>query len=312
MNQTRALPQVLQVLDDGLRLYRRNLPGFLLVSTAVLVVIALLVLLCTTIVRTQLGTGVGWTLMLIFLLLLVLYPLTLYTFAALSRAADAALNDRPITLAAALRIGPARGCGMIIFNLLFGFIASVFAGIMSVVVSCPMFYFSLLGGALLSTVSNIVGASAGVFIGVISQISTLWSLISFGGWLASIVYALQAFALEQRPWGSAAGRSVDLLTARFGRSLLMFMGAGAIFGTLSLSFIGTLIATLLLIQDRLNLTIPPFASDAVTIALVVGTLVVLLPPLSIWMAMFHRQVALEQDGDELARRVAAWHATVAA
>ncbi|MBV9789888.1 MAG: hypothetical protein JOZ51_17000 [Chloroflexi bacterium] len=312
MNQTRALPQVLQVLDDGLRLYRRNLPGFLLVSTAVLVVIALLVLLCTTIVRTQLGTGVGWTLMLIFLLLLVLYPLTLYTFAALSRAADAALNDRPITLAAALRIGPARGCGMIIFNLLFGFIASVFAGIMSVVVSCPMFYFSLLGGALLSTVSNIVGASAGVFIGVISQISTLWSLISFGGWLASIVYALQAFALEQRPWGSAAGRSVDLLTARFGRSLLMFMGAGAIFGTLSLSFIGTLIATLLLIQDRLNLTIPPFASDAVTIALVVGTLVVLLPPLSIWMAMFHRQVALEQDGDELARRVAAWHCTVTA
>lgn len=312
MNQTRALPQVLQVLDDGLRLYRRNLSGFLLVSTAVLVVIAVLVLLCTTIVRTQLGTGIGWTLLLILLLLLVLYPLTLYTFAALSRAADAALSNRPITLAAALRIGPARGCGMILFNMLFSFIASVFAGIMSVVVSCPMFYLSLLGSMLLATVSDVVGASAGVFIGVVSQVSTLWSLISFGGWLASIVYALQAFALEQRTWGSAAGRSVDLLTARFGRSLLMFMGAGAIFGTLSLSFIGTLVATLLLIQDRLNLTIPPFASDAVTIALVVGTLVVLLPPLSIWMAMFHRQVALEHDGDELLRRVAAWHATVAA
>lgn len=312
MNRTRALPSVLKVLDDGLRLYRRNLSGFLLVSTALLVVIALLVLLCTTLVRTQLGTGVGWTLLLIFMLSLLIYPLTLYTFAALSRAADAALSNQPITLAGALRIGPGRGCGMILFNILFTMIASVFAGMMSVIVSCPMLYLSILSSALLATVSSVVGASAGVFIGVISQISTLWSLMSFGGWLASIVYALQAFVLEQRSWGGAAGRSVDLLTARFGRSLLMFMGAGAIFGTISLSFIGTLISLLLLVQDRLSLTIPPFASDALVIALVVASLVVLLPPLSIWMAMFHRQVALEHDGDEMIRRVAAWHAAIAA
>lgn len=312
MNQTRALPSVLQVLDDGLRLYRRNLSGFLLVSTAVLVVIALLALLCTTLIRTQLGTGIGWTLLLIFVLVLLIYPLTLYSFAALSRAADAALSNRPITLAGALRIGPARGCGMILFNLLFSLIASVFAGVVSVVVSCPIFYLSILSSLLLRTLSDLVGASAVLFIGVVGQLSTLWSLITFGGWLTSIVYALQAFVLEQRPWGAAVGRSVDLLSARFGRSLLMFMGAGAIFGTLSLSFIGTLIATLLIVQERLGLTIPPFASDALTIALVVGMLVVLLPPLSIWMAMFHRQIALEHDGDELTRRVAAWHTTVAA
>jgi hypothetical protein len=182
----------------------------------------------------------------------------------------------------------------------------------SVFVSCPMFYVSFLSAALLASVNNTVGAAAGAAALVISQVSTLWSLVSFGGWLASVVYALQAFVLEPRPWGAAAGRSVDLLTARFGRSLLMFIGAGAIFGTLSLSYIGSLITLLLFFQDRLNLAIPPFASDALIIALVIASLVVLLPPLSIWMTMFHRQVALEHDGEELARRVAAWRSTLSA
>jgi hypothetical protein len=36
--------------------------------------------------------------------------------------------------------------------------------------------------------------------------------------------------------------------------------------------------------------------------------VVLLPPLSIWMTMFHRQVAHEHDGEEMAHRVATWRA----
>jgi hypothetical protein len=312
MSRNRALPSVLQVLDDGLRLYRRNLSGFLLVATTLLVVIAMLALLCTTIIRTQLGSGFGWTMLLLLLLTLLIYPLTLYTFAALSRAAAAALDKQPVTLSSALRITPGRGCGMILFNLLFSIIASVCASMLSVFVSCPMFYLSFLSAALLASVNDTVAAAAGAAAIVISQFSTLWSLVSFGGWLASIVYALQAFVLEQRSWGAAAGRSIDLLSARFGRSLLMFLGAGAIFGTLSLSFIGSLITLLLIIEDRFNLTIPDFASDALIIALVIASLVLLLPPLSIWMTMFHRQVALEHDGEELARRVAAWHATVSA
>ncbi len=42
MRRSRALPWALALLDDGLRLYRRHLAGFLLVSTAVMVPLAVL------------------------------------------------------------------------------------------------------------------------------------------------------------------------------------------------------------------------------------------------------------------------------
>ncbi|HEX6293109.1 MAG TPA: hypothetical protein VFZ66_28265 [Herpetosiphonaceae bacterium] len=313
MNRTRALPTVLEVLDDGLRLYRRNLSGFMLVATAVLVLIALFALLCSALIRTQLGTSAAWTVLLLFLLTVIGYPLLLYAFAALSRAAAAALDGRPISLPVALRISPGRGCAMILFNLVFSVVASIFAGTISIMISCPLFYFSVLSAAMVSTIgSGAVSGAAIAFASVISQVSTLWSLMAFGGWLVSIVYALQAFVLEQRSWSAAAGRSVDLLTARFGRSMLMFLSAGAIFGTLSLAYLGSLIALILIVQERFGLTLPPLASDVLTIVLTVASLVVLLPPLSIWMTMFHRHLAREQDGEEMARRVAAWHAQVAA
>jgi hypothetical protein len=313
MSRTRALPTVLEVLDDGLRLYRRNLSGFLLIATALLVGVALLALVCTTLIRTQLGTGLGWTMLLLVLLALVGYPLVLYTFAALSRATAAALDGQPITLPVALRINPVRGCGMILFNLLFSIATSICAGVIGVMVACPMLYFSIVSSFFLGVISSSAGASAGIAVlGVVSQISTLWSLMSFGAWLASIVYALQAFVLEQRPWGAAAGRSIDLVTARFGRSLLMFLGAGAIFGTLSLSYTGSLIMLIALLQDRFGLDLPPLVSDVLVIVLIVASFVVLLPPLSIWMTMFHRQIAREQDGEEMAHRVAAWHAQLSA
>ena len=47
----------------------------------------------------------------------------------------------------------------------------------------------------------------------------------------SVVYALQAWVLERRSWGASAGRSFEVITARFGHTLLLFLGAGLLFGT---------------------------------------------------------------------------------
>jgi hypothetical protein len=308
MNRTRALPTVLEILDDGLRLYRRNLSGFIMVATAALVILALSALAWSAFVRTQLGITTEWVLLQIFGLLVMGYPLILYTFAALSRATATALDGNPITLPSALRLNPGRGCGMIFFNMLFGFIATICAGVIAIAISCPMLYLSVLGGTLVTALYDAASSSAGLaLVAVISQLSVLWWLISFGGWLVSVVYALQTFVLERHGWGVSAGRSVDLLTARFGRSLLMFISAGTIFGTLSLSYLGSLFVLLGIVQERLGFELSPLVGDVLLIIITVASLVVLLPPLSIWMAMFHRTMAHEQDGEELTRRVVAWH-----
>lgn len=308
MTRLRALPTVLEVLDDGLRLYRRHLASFTLIATAVLVVLALFSLSFMAFVRTEIGTTPGWTFLAVCVLLLVSYPLVLYVFAALSRAAAAALDGQTISPRSALRFNPLRAGGIVAFNMLFSLITAITGSMLVLLFSCPLSYLSLLLGALFGVLLD--GSSAGVgmigFLGVIGQVSSLWTISVVGGWLASSVFALQAFVLEQRPWTQSANRTFDMLTTRFGQSLLMFLGAGAIFGTLTLSYLGSLLVVWSLIQDQLNLS--PLAGDVVTIVLTVSAMVILLPPLSIWMAIFYRRQARERDGEEIVRRVVAWRA----
>ncbi len=305
MRGTHALPLVLEVLDDGLRLYRRHLASFTSVATAVLIVVALLATSFMAFVRAELGEG--WSMLAFAIVLLSGYPLVLYTFAALSRATASALDGQPITVPGSLRLNPMRGCGMVLFNVLFATITSICSSIFSIVIICPMMYISLLSSGLFASFGDDNTTIAGVAFGLIfSQIGTLWSIIMAGAWVASVVYALQAFVLEQRSWTGTAGRAFDLVFTHFGRSLLMFSGAGAIFGTLIVSYLGSLLVLIGTLESRFGLTLPPLAGDIVTIVLTVGSLVVLLPPLAIWMAIYHRRMARERDGHEIVQRVATW------
>lgn len=311
MNRFRSLPVVLELLDDGLRLYRRNLAGFTLVSTAVLVGLALLGMSFMAVVRAELGGG-GWTAIAVFLLLMIGYPLTLYGFAALSRAAGAALDGQPVSLPSALRLSPARGCGMLVFNAFFAMFATIGAGIVSTVVACPLFYLPLLGIGLASSATSVSGAVGIILFAALGQAGTFWSIAVSGAWLASMVFSVQPFALEQQSWSAAVSRALDVLFARFGRTLLMFLGAGAIFGTLILSYFGSIVVLLSVLQSALNLDdLPPLVGDITVIVVLIASLVVLLPPLAIWMAMFFRHTARERDGSDMSERVAAWQALAA-
>jgi hypothetical protein len=73
-----------------------------------------------------------------------------------------------------------------------------------------------------------------------------------------------------------------------------------------LSYLGSLLVLFGTLEARFGFAIPPFAGDIITIVLIVGSLVVLLPPLAIWMTMYHRRMAGERDGHEIVQRVATW------
>jgi hypothetical protein len=213
------------------------------------------------------------------------------------------LDGQPLPLTTALRIGPRRGCGMVVFNIMFCIGAGVCMAIFSSVISCPITY----GSLLLTVFAASLGDTGGLLsIGLTLPFSLLWSMTMFSGWLASSVYALQAFVLEQRTWTESAARVLDSVTTRFGRSLLMFIGAGAIFGTLTVSYLGSLLALLGFVQSNLDLTISPLATQVIILVVTVASLVVLLPPLAIWMTMFYRRSVLERDGAEITSRISAW------
>ena len=305
MRRARALPWVLRLLDDGLRLYRRNLASFLLIGAVILVPMAGLGILLAALVRTELGQG--WAIVGSLALALIQYPLLMYACLALSRAAGDALAGRPIKLGAVLRLRPIRAAGMGCYGILLAIVSGIFSSVLVISVACPLIYAMLFGAGFLGSLggSSILGAAGSLF-GVVVGLIVLSTLLLTSATFATLAYAVQAFALEDRPVGSAISRSIDLLLFRFGRNLLMFVGAGAIIGTLLIAYAGTILAGGAGILRRLDVEPSPIVAQALSSAATTATWVLLLPPLPIWMAMLHRALAEERDGTELLAAVEQW------
>ena len=305
MRRARALPWVLRLLDDGLRLYRRNLASFLLIGAVILVPMAGLGILVAALVRTELGQG--WAIVGSLALALIQYPILMYACLALSRAAGDALAGRPIKLGAVLRLRPIRAVGMGCYGILLAIVSGLFSSVLVISVACPLIYAMLFGAGFLGSLggSSILGAAGSLF-GVVVGLIVLSTLLLTSATFATLAYAVQAFALEDRPVGSAISRSIDLLLFRFGRNLLMFVGAGAIIGTLLIAYAGTILAGGAGILRLLDIEPSPIVAQALSSVVTTATWVLLLPPLPIWMAMLHRALAEERDGTELLAAVEQW------
>ncbi len=306
MKRSAALPWALALLDDGLRLYRRHLLSFVTIAALVMVPLAAVGLLWTTWVQTQLGGA--WIALGAFLLAIIQYPVLLVAYAGVARAAAMALDRRPIRVRDALRIGPIRVIAMGCYTVLFFLITSICLLGLFLAVVCPLLWGASFGGTMIGALggSGTIGA-AGSFVVVIFGIAFLAVLLLSGAAFASQAYAVQAFALEQRPIGASMSRSVDLLTFRFGRNLLVFMGAGAIVSTLLVAYLGTLFGGGMGLLRFLDVELSPVTTTVLQSVATTATQVLLMPPLSIWMAMLHRALAQERDGQDLVVDVEEWH-----
>jgi hypothetical protein len=214
----------------------------------------------------------------------------------------------PVRLGQVLRIGPVRAVGMGCHGLLLSAITGTFSGIVVISVACPLLYASVFGASILGAVGGSAGPSGAIIsmLTLVVSISFLAVLLLTSSTFASLAYAVQAFALEDRAVGSSITRSIDLLLFRFGRSILVFVGAGAIIGTLLIAYLGTLFAGGYALLDWLDIELSPIARQALSGVASALTWVVLLPPLAIWMAMLHRSLAHERDAPELVAAVETW------
>ncbi len=303
-----TLEPVLDLLDEGLRLYRRAFPRMLmLASLAALPAGALLAAL--VIASDWLATPPGVALLLLATLLGL--PLGLYVMGAVSRAAVMAANGETVTLRGALALGPLRVLGMGCYGTAFVLVAVSVVSVISSICFCAAYVFGLVSIAVFSSAS-VVGGTAGaavsaagivaIIVGVMLIYAAL--LVLNGAAYGSAIFAVQPFVHERLTAGQAIRQSVDLTFYRFGENILTFLCASLVFGaivlaaTLAIGVLAPLPVLFLLGTESL-------AARAITAAVWVGAVNVALPLLPIWMALLYRRRLAAWQGAELRARLAA-------
>ncbi len=303
-----VLEPVLDLLDEGLRLYRRTFPRMLmLASLAALPAGALLT--ASVIASDWLATPSGTVLLL--LATLPGLPLGLYVMGAVSRAAAMAANGEAVTLRGALALGPLRMLGMGCYGTVFVVVAVSVVSVISSVCICVAYVFGFAGFVVFSSAS-VVGGPAGTAVSVAGIVAVILGVVLIyavllvvnGAAYSSAIFAVQPFVHEHLTAGQAIRRSLDLTFYRFGQNLLTFVCASLVFGAIAVA--ATLaIGVLVSLPVLFLLGAESLAGRAITAAVWVGAVNVALPLLPIWMALLYRRRLAAWRGDDLTMRLAA-------
>lgn len=306
MRQT--MGPILELLDEGLRIYRRGFLFFALIAAIAAVPSAIffgLFLFYTDYFNTDTGG------LLTLAMVLIALPLGIYVVGALSRMALMLQRGEPPRLRHALAIGPLRLAGMGCFGGIFLTVANILTSIFSMICFCPLFFVVIFGfGAAAGTIGGTgdVGvAASGMLIGaavLFTLVIYALSLVLSGMTYAALIFTLQSWSEAGLRLGAAVQRSIDLLAYRFGYNLLVFFCASAVFGALSVAVtlgIGVLLPLpmyLLLGEESAITQASGAASWLVGLALAT-------PPLPIWMSLLYQRHLRAREGGELAERIVA-------
>lgn len=298
------LHTVLDLLDEGLALYRRDFAGFVLIAATWLIPLAI-----------ALGLFIGFAdrlgdLMIGVLLLagaILTLPLTVYLIGGLSRGASAAIDGRPVRLREALAIRPGRALSAGCFTLVYSLIVQIASSAVSFICICPLYIAGIAVSAILATAGNGAGGGAILLalVGMLFGGVYLLALIVGGAGYGSLFYALQPWVLERLSFAQAMERSVDLVVFRFRSNLVawalstLLVTAAGLSVSLAVGLLAPLPALLLLGAES------PVAQAIAGSAWLLG-LALVLPPLPIWMALLYRRNLAARNGADLEERIAAW------
>src|SRR5829696_4064351 len=310
---TESLQPILALLDEGLRLYRRNFAGFVLLTASWFVPVAIVT---GTAVAAESWVDERYSGLAIVLLfgggVLVFFPLLIYLIGGLSRAAAAAADGRPVRFRAAMAIHPLRATGMGCFTIVYAFVAQIVSSLISMACICPLYMVGFLGLAFVGAAASESGIGAvailaiGIFLGGFYA-----SLMIIGATGSGLFYCLQPWVQESRSFGASMQRSLELIAFRFGRNLMVWCLAALLIAAAGLTVMAT-IGILLPLPLLYVLGEEDPATRAATIgAWLIGRMLV-LPPLPIWMALLYKRNSAAHDGTDLRAKVDTWLHTHAA
>jgi hypothetical protein len=310
---TELLQPILSLLDEGLRLYRRNFAGFVLLTASWFVPVAIVTGIA---IAAESWVDARYSGLAIVLLLggglLVFFPLLIYLIGGLSRAAAAAAEGQPVRFREAMAIHPLRATGMGCFTIVYAFVAQIVSSLISMACICPLYVIGFMGLAFVSAAANessigaLVVLAIGIFLGGFYA-----SLMIIGATGSGLFYCLQPWVQESRSFGESLQRSLELIAFRFGRNLMVWCLAALLIAGAGLTVMAT-IGILLPLPLLYALGEEDPATRAATIGAWLIGLMLVLPPLPIWMALLYKRNSAAHDGVELRIKIDTWLLTHAA
>jgi hypothetical protein len=304
---TESLQPILALLDEGLRLYRRNFVGFVLLTASWFVPVAIAT---GTAVAAESWIDERYRPFAGVLLfgggLLLFFPLLIYLVGGLSRAAAAAAEGRPVRFREAMAIHPLRATGMGCFTIVYAFVAQIVSSLLSMACICPLYFAGFMALAFVGAAASesSVGALGLIAIGIF-LLGFYTSLMIIGATGSGLFYSLQPWVQESRSFGESLQRSLELIAFRFGRNLLVWCLAALLVAAAGLTVMAT-IGVLLPLPLLYMLGEDAPATQAAAVGAWLLGLMLVLPPLPIWMALLYRQNQSSYEGKELSARVQEW------
>jgi hypothetical protein len=308
-----TLQPILALLDEGLRLYRRNFVGFVLLTASWFVPVAIVI---GTAVAAESWVDARYSGLAAVLFfgggLLVFFPLLIYLIGGLSRAAAAAAEGRPVRLREALAIHPLRATGMGCFTIVYAFVAQIVASLISLACICPLYVVGFIGLAFVGAAANQSSSGALAVVAISIFLGGFYaSLMIIGATGSGLFYCLQPWVQESRSFGESVQRSLELIVFRFGRNLMVWCLAALLIAAAGLTVMAT-IGILLPLPLLYVLGEENPATRAATIGAWLIGLMLVLPPLPIWMALLYQRNRAAYDGVDLRAKVDTWLHTHAA
>jgi hypothetical protein len=301
---TETLQPILALLDEGLSLYRRNFAGFILITASWFVP----VVVCAALLAVAISwTNSAWVGLLAVGAVLLLFPLLIYLIGGLSRAAAAAADGRAVRFREAMAIHPLRAAGMGCFTIVYTIGAQFVTSLLSVACVCPLYLVGfLVFGLVMGATDGLGSLSAGLILALTLIGGVFASLMIVGAAGGGLFYGLQPWVQEARPFGETVRRSLALIIFRIGQSLLVWCLTALLVAAGGLAVTAT-IGTLVPLPVAFLIGEESPAAQAIALGAWLIGLVVVLPPLPIWMALLYRRNRDAYEGADLQARITEWN-----
>jgi hypothetical protein len=300
------LQSILDIVDEGLRVYRRGFSGFVVITALWLVPIAIGI--GGSIAAAQYWGDTATFLITLVWMVLAL-PLALLLSGGISRATLVVQAEQAIELRKMLAVPPVRLMGMGCYSLVFYLVANVVTSAFSMFCLCPLYMgvAFLLGSVGVGLGESQIGEGVmlllGMVLGILLMLIYGLALAMSGATFSSLIYAVQPFVHQDLRFRAAVEHSVNLVFYRFGFNLLAFLLCSIIFAAMAIAVsvaIGVLLPLPLLWALGRDSAI---AQGSSAIAWLLGFLVV-IPPMPIWMALLYQRNFALREGNVLEARIA--------
>lgn len=301
-----TLQPILDILDEGLRIYRRGFVGFMLITASWLVPVAIGIGLSIAAAQFW-GELAG--ILIILGWMVVLLPLFTYLIGGISRATLAVQQGHAIRLREALAIPPQRALGMGCYSVILYIVINILSSIVTMACFCPL-YIMIIGFA--GSIGVLTEDTSGLGVAVIIILSVLIGLIVVlfyglglmlgGATYSSLVYGVQPFAQEDLSFGNALQRSIDLIFYRFRYNVFAFILSSTIFGAMTIA-ITVAIGVLVPLPLFFALGEESIIAQGVSASAWILALIVAVPPMPIWMALLYQRNVAAWQGRDLATRI---------